>query len=102
MNSPFHTEAPEKVREVPAVAPAKAHKGEGLRGFLFMVLYVALLALLVLGCYSIFSSPFSHYPYHKVNQEQVQQPAGCVLALMTMLEVKGFAKTLPGRRIAKK
>ena len=47
MNSPFHTEAPEKVREVPAVAPAKAHHGEGPRGILFMVLYMALLVLLV-------------------------------------------------------
>ena len=49
MNSPFHTEAPEKVREVPAVAPAKAHHGEGPRGILFMVLYMALLVLLVFG-----------------------------------------------------
>ena len=75
MNSPFHTEAPEKVREVPAVAPAKAHKGESLRGILFMVLYTALLVLLVFGCYHIFSEPFSHYPYHKVNQVEEQQPA---------------------------
>ena len=74
MNSPFHTEAPEKVREVPAVAPAKAHKGESLRGILFMVLYTALLVLLVFGCYHIFSEPFSHYPYHKVNQVEEQLP----------------------------
>ena len=76
MHSPFHTEAPEKVREVPAVAPAKAHKGEGPRGILFMVLYMALLVLLVFGCYRVFSDPFAHYPYHKVNQTEVQQPVG--------------------------
>ncbi len=29
--------------------------------------------------------------------EQMQQPAGCVLALMTMLEVKGYIQRLPGR-----
>lgn len=29
--------------------------------------------------------------------EQLQQPAGCVLALMTMLEVKGHIQRLPGR-----
>ena len=29
--------------------------------------------------------------------EQLQQPAGCVLALMTMLEVKGHIRRLPGR-----
>ena len=29
--------------------------------------------------------------------EQLQQPAGCVLALMTMLEVKGYIQRLPGR-----
>ena len=29
--------------------------------------------------------------------EQMQQPAGCVLALMTMLEVKGHIQRLPGR-----
>ena len=76
LHSPFHTEAPEKVREVPAVAPAKAHKGEGPRGILFMVLYMALLVLLVFGCYRVFSDPFAHYPYHKVNQTEVQQPVG--------------------------
>ena len=81
MNSPFHTEAPEKVREVPAVAPAKAHHGEGPRGILFMVLYMALLVLLVFGCYHVFSNPFSHYPYHKVNQELVSDnTAGDVTA----------------------
>lgn len=76
LHSPFHTEAPEKVREVPAVAPAKAHKGEGPRGILFMVLYMALLVLLVFGCYRVFFDPFAHYPYHKVNQTEVQQPVG--------------------------
>ena len=29
--------------------------------------------------------------------EQLQQPAGCVLALLTMLEVKGHIQRLPGR-----
>ncbi len=29
--------------------------------------------------------------------EQLQQPAGCVLALMTMLEVKGYIRRLPGQ-----
>ena len=72
MNSPFHTEAPEKVREVPAVAPAKAHHGEGPRGILFMVLYMALLVLLVFGCYHVFSNPFSHYPYHKIDRAEMQ------------------------------
>lgn len=76
MHSPFHTEAPEKVREVPPVAPAKAHHGEGLRGILLMVLYMALLVLLVFGCYRVFSDPFAHYPYHKVNQTEVQAPVG--------------------------
>ena len=29
--------------------------------------------------------------------EQMQQPSGCVLALLTMLEVKGYIQRLPGR-----
>ncbi len=29
--------------------------------------------------------------------EQLQQPPGCILALMTMLEVKGYIRRLPGR-----
>lgn len=32
--------------------------------------------------------------------EQMQQPAGSVLALLTMLEVRGLVKRLPGRRFA--
>jgi len=32
--------------------------------------------------------------------EQLQQPAGCVLALLTMLEVKGHIQHLPGRKFA--
>ena len=32
--------------------------------------------------------------------EQLQQPAGCVLALLTMLEVKGHIQRLPGRRFS--
>ena len=32
--------------------------------------------------------------------EQMQQPAGCVLALMTMLEVKGYIQRLPGREFS--
>ena len=30
---------------------------------------------------------------------QLQQPAGCVLALLTMLEVKGMIRRLPGRHV---
>ena len=42
-------------------------------------------------------------PVHiDVLSEQLQQPAGCVLALLTMLEVKGVVKSLPGRRVALK
>ena len=47
MQSPFHTEAPEKVREVPEVAPAKAHHGEGFRGIFLSILFLALLGLMV-------------------------------------------------------
>ena len=32
--------------------------------------------------------------------EQMQQPPGCVLALMTMLEVRGYIQRLPGRRFS--
>lgn len=75
LHSPFHTEAPEKVREVPAVAPAKAHHGEGPRGILLSILFFALIALLVWGCYQVYSHPFSHYPYATVDRGEAQQPA---------------------------
>ena len=74
MHSPFHTEAPEKVREVPAVAPAKAHHGEGPRGILLTVLFFALIALLVFGCYQVFMDPAAHYPYATVDRGEAQQP----------------------------
>ena len=76
MQSPFHTEAPEKVREVPEVAPAKAHHGEGPRGIFLSVLFLALLGLLVWGCAQVFLDPTAHYPYHTIDRkEEVQQPS---------------------------
>ena len=76
MQSPFHTEAPEKVREVPEVAPAKAHHGEGPRGFFLSVLFLALLGLVVWGCTHVFLEPTAHYPYHTISRkEEVQQPS---------------------------
>ena len=76
MNSPFHTEAPEKVREVPEVAPAKARHGEGPRGFFLSVLFLALLGVMVWGCTHVFMDPTAHYPYHTVDRkEAVQQPS---------------------------
>ena len=75
MNSPFHTEAPEKVREVPAVAPAKGHHGEGPRGILLLGLYLILLVLLVWGCYQVFADPGAHYPYATIDRTAGEEPA---------------------------
>ena len=76
MQSPFHTEAPEKVREVPEVAPAKAHHGEGPRGFFLSVLFLALLGLMVWGCAHVFLEPTAHYPYHTVERkDEAQSPS---------------------------
>ena len=75
MQSPFHTEAPEKVREVPEVAPAKAHHGEGFRGIFLSILFLALLGLMVWGCTHVFMEPYAHYPYHIVERtDPSQQP----------------------------
>ncbi len=76
MDSIFHTEAPEKVRTLPDVAPAKAHKGEGPFGWCCLILFFALLALLVWGCFDVYKNPGDHYPLHTVNiQEQPDAPA---------------------------
>ncbi|MBR5536891.1 MAG: peptidylprolyl isomerase [Clostridia bacterium] len=76
MQSPFHTEAPEKVREVPEVAPANSHHGEGPRGVFLSILFLALLALLVWGCTQVFMDPTAHYPYHTIDRsEPAQQPS---------------------------
>ena len=76
MQSIFHTEAPEKVREVPEVAPAKSHHGDGARGAILSILFLALLALLVWGCTQVFLDPTAHYPYHTIDRsEPTQQPS---------------------------
>ncbi len=75
MPSIFHTEAPEKVRQLPDAAPAKSHHGEGARGIACLMLFFALLALLVWGCYDVFRDPQSHYPLYTVNVEEPQAPA---------------------------
>ncbi len=72
MNSIFHTEAPEKVRTLPEIPPRKARHGSVLREVFYLVLFFGLLAVLMLGCYEVYSNPNDHYPLHKVN---VQQPA---------------------------
>ena len=76
MQSPFHTEAPEKVREVPEVAPAKSRHGDGPLEIFLSVLFLALLGLMVWGCTQVFLDPTAHYPYHTIDRsEPVQQPS---------------------------
>ncbi len=76
MQSIFNTEAPEKVRTLPDVPPAKSHKGEGLFGWTCLILFFAMLALLFLGCFDVYKNPQEHYPLHTVNQvEEPEAPA---------------------------
>ncbi len=76
LQSIFHTEAPEKVRTLPDAAPAKSHKGEGVFGWICLILFFALLALLVLCCFDVYKNPENHYPNYTVNvQAQPEVPA---------------------------
>ena len=75
MNCPYHTEAPEKVREVSPAKPAKAH-GESLREILYLVLFFACFALLIWGAYDAFKNPQDHYPRKKVEWTVEENPTG--------------------------
>ena len=73
MNSPFHTEAPEKVRSVPEAKVSGGHHSDFLRSAVCIILFFGLLATLVLGCYDVYKNPMEHYPRKKVNV--VEAPA---------------------------
>ena len=73
MNSPFHTEAPEKVRSVPETKVSGGHHSDFLRSAVCIILFFGLLATLVLGCYDVYKNPMEHYPRKKVNV--VEAPA---------------------------
>lgn len=67
MNSPFHTEAPEKVRTVPEAKVSGGHHSDFLRSAVCLILFVGLLAALVWGCYDVYKNPQNHYPLKTVN-----------------------------------
>ena len=67
MNSPFHTEAPEKVRSVPEAKVSGGHHSDFLRSAVCIILFFGLLATLVWGCYDVYKNPMEHYPRKKVN-----------------------------------
>ena len=73
MNSPFHTEAPEKVRSVPEAKVSGGHHSDFLRSAVCIILFFGLLATLVWGCYDVYKNPMEHYPRKKVNV--VEAPA---------------------------
>ena len=75
MNSPFHTEAPEKVRTVPETKVSGGHHSDSLRSAVCLILFVALLAALVWGCYDVYKNPQEHYPLKTVNVTAEEAPA---------------------------
>ena len=74
LNSPFRTEAPEKVRIVPETKVSGGHHSDVFRSAVCLVLFFALLAALVWGCYDVFKNPQEHYPLKVVNTP-AQDPA---------------------------
>lgn len=75
MHSIFHTEAPEKVRTVPAQRVSGGHGGQILRDGVCLVLILALLAALMLGCLDVYRNPGEHYPYKLANTAEEEHPA---------------------------
>ncbi len=76
MNCIYHTEPPEKVRELPPTAGKSAHPGRW-RDAGLLVFFFALLALLAWGCVHIYQHPEAHYPNRLVNQDHtLDDPAG--------------------------
>ena len=75
LNSPFHTEAPEKVRSVPETKVSGGHHSDFLRSAVCIVLFLALLAALVWGCYDVYKNPQEHYPLKTVNTPEAPADA---------------------------
>ena len=74
MNCPYHTEAPEKVRELPPAKPAKAH-GETWREVLYMLAFFACFALLMWGAYDAYRNPQNHYPKKVMEWSVAEEPS---------------------------